>query len=305
MQSLCTPRSAREEAPVATKLSAHEEAMVLKKNLATACSQKKYRPPKQGYTSMGEYRPYMRPADEVKKEEEAAKIGQEKGEEFQKMLELLGEKVRQKFSKARDVFRFVDTDHNLKLSRGEVRYFFRFFNVVAEQADKFFDGFEADEDGEICYVEFLKYLWPHVNPGNETTPWRLTKGVKDEDRAMISLTGRPKLKLSPSQHSLCPDQVLSVAELPNDLRIARINIAQRLIFKFKSPREAFRTLDVNKDGTVELEEMKFFFRNLGWEHVAERFYDLLSNHGTTEVKFVHFTALFDVTKDLDSLRLRL
>jgi len=176
-----TPRSAREEVAPVVERCAHIEAKELTKSLA-AGSRANYRCPKQPYTSMGEYRPYMRPADEVAAEDFNAWIKKEKGKEFHQMLELIGEKVRQKFSKARDVFRFVDQDHSLKLDRNEVRYFLRFFNVVASQADKFFDGFEQDEDGEICYVEFLKLLWPYVNPGNETTPWRLTKAQNDHAR---------------------------------------------------------------------------------------------------------------------------
>jgi Ca2+-binding EF-hand superfamily protein len=246
----------------------------------------------------------MRPADEVKKESLIEALRQEKGEEWAKLLELIGEKCRQKYSKARDVFRFVDQDHSMRLSQSEVRYFFRFFNIGQVQADKFFKGFDVDEDGEINYVEFLKYLWPHVNPGNEATPWRLTKEVKDEEQGYRD---KDLEVIDVSKPLVSPEKMAkSTIELPGDLRIARINIAQRLNLRYKNNRDAFRDLDINRDGRVSPEEMRMFLRNLGWEHVADKFFVVLSRgEEKRDVSYKEFTMLFDVSKDIDALRLRL
>jgi len=306
MQTLTTPRANREgysndgvtysARGTVVYPSAHNDAKKLVESLACK-GRTNNRMPKLLYASMGEYRPHMRPADEVMKEEKAASRA-EKGEEFHRMLELVGEKVRQKFSKARDVFRFVDGDHNSKISRSECQYFFRFFNVSNDQADKFFDGFEKDNDGEICYVEFLKHLWPHVNPGNEATPWRLTKDALAEEHGQSTMetptAQKVNMNLGNARKLLVPtDQAALVSKnLPAPLRQARINITQRLSLRYKHWRDAFRDLDTDHDGVVTQEEMRIFFRNFGWEDVADKFYGVLSKDETEEITFCTFTALF-------------
>mmetsp|Transcript_47568 Transcript_47568/g.75242 ORF Transcript_47568/g.75242 Transcript_47568/m.75242 type:complete len:348 (-) Transcript_47568:94-1137(-) len=315
MQTLNTPRANRDEYsdtaayssknPIAYP-SAHGNAKKFVESLACK-GPGKNRQAKFSYASMGEYRPRMRPADEVMKEEKEASR-EEKGEEFHKMLELVGEKIRQKFSKARNVFRFVDTDHNSKISRSECQYFFRFFNVTPDQADKFFDGFEKDDDGEICYVEFLKHLWPHVNPGNEATPWRLSKDVIAGEHGQSTMEApRVNMNLGNARKPFVTtaEAALSSIELPASLRAARMNIAQRLSLRYKHWRDAFRDLDTDHDGLVTREEMRYFFRNFGWEDLADKFYDVLSRNENADITFSTFTALFDISKDAQALRLRL
>jgi Ca2+-binding EF-hand superfamily protein len=233
---------------------------------------------------MGEYRP---PVPSVSKPANS-------DDEFQQMLAMIGEKVRQKFSKARDVFRFVDTDHSGTISRGEVHYFFRFFNVDTVQADKFFSGFESDEDDEISYVEFVKYLWPHINPGNEQIHWALQKnaGVTYQKQAI------------PKQVYAKRDEADEI-ELPRELVRARVNIAGRLELRYKNKKEAFRDLDYDRDGEVTQSEMRHFFHNFGWEQdVADKFYEVLMARGHGYVRFDTFARLFTLAKDSD-LRFRL
>lgn len=268
--------------------SALAESRTLKDSLAPS-SPRSARVTKHTYDSMGEYRPMMQQSEPEKIERSNSK----RSMEFQRMLELVGSKVSQKFSKARDVFRFVDSDHSGTISRSECHYFFRFFNIVPEEADKFFEGFETDDEGEISYIEFLKYLWPHINPGNEQTPWRLAKANPEEDKA------EEPVKIYQREEKA--DQV----ELPADLRRARVNIAQRLDLRYKTRRDAFRDLDTDKDGVVSREEVRTFFRLFGWETEADKFFDVLHERGNGEVSFRVFASLFDHSKDINAQRLRL
>lgn len=241
---------------------------------------------------MGEYRP---PIQSVRKPEHSDNL------EFQQMLAMIGEKVRQKFSKARDVFRFVDSDHSGTISRSEVHFFFRFFNVNSRQADQFFDGFDRDEDGEISYVEFVKYLWPYCNPGNEQEHWCL---AKDKDSNPHESTYHDQ-KAQPTRVFTREVQELeSTPKLPLDLNHARVNIAQRLELRYKNRRDAFRDLDYDRDGSITLSEMRYFFGLFGWGKIADRFYEILSIKGHGEVHFDTFAQLFNISKDSD-LRLRL
>jgi len=170
---------------------------------------------------------------------------------------------------------------------------FRFFNVDIVKADKFFEGFDQDDEGEIDYTEFVKVLWPHVNPGNEQAHWSLKK---DE----ANYQSYEKAGTAPMQVYGKRDELEDI-DLPNDLIRARVNITQRLELKYKNKKDAFRELDYNRDGSISREEMQLFFRVFGWEDVADRFYDLLDKEGTGEVCFRTFAKMFTCVKDSDGL----
>jgi len=213
------------------------------------------------------------------------------------MLAMIGEKVRQKFSKARDVFRFIDSDHSGSISQSEVHYFFRFFNVPIDEADKFFAGFEVDDEGEISYVDFVKYLWPHVNPGNEQMHWCLAKDANKEIEDAVRPT---RIFCRREEEGESHD-----FDLPRDLVRARVNISQRLELRYKNSRDAFRDLDYSRDGKITQQEMRNFFVNFGWEaEMSDRFFAVLDKRGKGVVNFATFTALFATRKDSDT-RVRL
>jgi len=288
LQMLRMPKSPKAEEVACTSarstLSALSSSRAVTASLSSASpGSARLKPPE--YAALGDYRP---PIQNVRKPPHSENI------EFQQMLAMIGEKVRQKFSKAREVFRFVDSDHSGTISRSEVQFFFRFFNVHSDEADKFFDGFDRDEDGEISYVEFVKYLWPYCNPGNEQEHWCLAKH-KDIYHQQ---------KCQPTRVFIREVEELQATKLPLELNQARVNIAQRLELRYKNRRDAFRDLDYDRDGTVTLTEMRYFFGLFGWESIAERFYEVLSSKGGGEVRFDTFAQLFNVSKDSD-MRLRL
>lgn len=291
LRTLCLPKNNYEEEEA--KLRCLSERTAQKNSAAFVNSlitngpgSSRQKPP--NYASLGEYRP------EVQKVAKAAVADNPK---FQEMLEMIGEKVRQKFSKARDVFRFIDSDHSGSISRSEVRYFFRFFNIPKEEADQFFDGFEVDEENEISYVDFVKYLWPHVNPGNEQLHWSLAKDErKDEPDERIP----QRVFTNASGETVQAEEV----ELPRELVRAKVNISQRLELRYKSTREAFRDLDRDKDGDITKEEIQRFLGYFGWAHTADRFYDVLIERGQGTISYRVFTGLFVNAKESD-FRLRL
>jgi len=240
------------------------------------------------YASLGEYRP---------KVQKVAGPAEADNPAFQQMLAMIGEKVRQKFSKAREVFRFVDSDHSGSIDRSEVRFFFRFFNISRDEADQFFDGFDVDEEGEISYVQFVKYLWPHVNPGNEQLHWSLAKDER-KDEPDQSLPSRIFAKSQTLQNQA------EELDLPRELVRAKVDITKRLELRYKTSREAFRDLDRDKDGTITKEEITRFLGYFGWGHVAGKFFDILVERGNGTIDYSVFTGLF-VSSNESDFRMRL
>jgi len=80
------------------------------------------------------------------------------------VLKFIGRKASEKFYHARDVFRYVDSNGDGQISQGEIRWFFRAFNLAEASADEFFKRFASS--GGVDYFEFVQVLGPYLDlPG--------------------------------------------------------------------------------------------------------------------------------------------
>jgi Ca2+-binding EF-hand superfamily protein len=80
---------------------------------------------------------------------------------------------------------------------------------------------------------------------------------------------------------------------PAELALVIENIGRKLPLKFDKPRDAFRPLDVERDGKITPSEMRSFLRGFGWgQDVADRFFSLLDDEGRGEVDYNAFMAHF-------------
>lgn len=245
-------------------------------------------------------------ADAVKFEEEPTPLLQEKvdavHEDFADLLYIIGNKVPTKFSSLRHVWRYVDNDHDGKVSRGELRSFLRAFNLDQESADRLYDRMEADCHGEIFYEHFVRYLGPFVAPDATDvsailkTPKRSSGVVTSPRDPSIMKSFNPHVDtLSPRHHhskpELSPDKD---PDLRNELKTLMTDIGRKLPLKFKHKRDAFRMLDLGRDGRITRSEMQAFFRGFGWgPDVADRMFDLLREEPHGQVDFKSFMAHFD------------
>lgn len=72
------------------------------------------------------------------------------------------------------------------------------------------------------------------------------------------------------------------------------SIGEKLPLKFKHVRDAFRPLDLSRNGRITLTEMRSFLRGFGWTHdVADRFFRTLDEDSCGELDFNTFMAHFD------------
>jgi len=66
-------------------------------------------------------------------------------------------------------------------------------------------------------------------------------------------------------------------------------IGEKAMFKWKNVRDAFRTIDQDRSGTVDKEEMKAFFRQFCMpEESAAMLFDYLDEDGSGELDYVEF-----------------
>jgi len=198
--------------------------------------------------------------------------------EFEKILELIGVKAAQKWSKAREAFRFVDCDHDGSVSRGEVQSFFRSFNLTKEQADKFFYHLSGGKEDDISYKTFVRLLWPYIVPGNQVP---ILPGAREDDDETVRTQD-----INPDLKELMHDK---------ELKKAMAGIESKFATKYKHVRAAFRAVDLDADGKVDKDEMRNFFRMFGYsEELADKFYGILDQDNSGGIDYDEFVAIFRV-----------
>jgi len=83
---------------------------------------------------------------------------------------------------------------------------------------------------------------------------------------------------------------------PADLELRELlqDIASKAHFKFRHVREAFRPLDLARDGKITPPEMRCFMRGFGWsEQTADRLFALLDEAESGEIDYSDFMSHFD------------
>lgn len=72
------------------------------------------------------------------------------------------------------------------------------------------------------------------------------------------------------------------------------DIGVKLQLKFRHAREAFRGLDLDKDGRIAPTELRAFLRGFGYSsEAADGLFALLDEEGTGEIDFAHFMSHFE------------
>lgn len=179
----------------------------------------------------------------------------------------LGEKIPKLFRHPREAFRPLDLHRTGRICRTEMQNFFLQFNRTDEIADRVFDLLDPDGIGYVDYEVFMTFF--------------------DEMDARIPLlrrtTGRAPV-LSLEEH-----------KTSNEARQYMNAFAERLVTKYYNAQEAFRALDLNKDGKVNQYELRIWARkmNLG-EQFADSFLVALKHHAdeTGAIPYQSFNKLF-------------
>lgn len=87
---------------------------------------------------------------------------------------------------------------------------------------------------------------------------------------------------------------LTTGDLEKEMKAVMKDIGEKLPLKFKHVRDAFRPLDLNRNGKVTRTEMRSFLRGFGWSHdVADRLFKALDDRVIGEIDFNDFVAHFD------------
>jgi len=189
--------------------------------------------------------------------------------EMREVMKDIGEKLPLKFKHVRDAFRPLDLSHNGKITQSEMRSFLRGFGWSHDVADRFFRVLDEDASGEIDFNSFMAHFEVVLGPAN----------VPAERSDLVVLSDEPDVQFRQEVN-----QVASV-------------LAEKLLTKFSSARDALRALDLSNDGKITLQDMKLFFRTMCMPpDGAIKLFKRLCKEGADYVAYDDFLALFGTVK---------
>jgi Ca2+-binding EF-hand superfamily protein len=165
----------------------------------------------------------------------------------------------------------LDLQRDGRITRTEMRAFFRGLGWDATVADRLFDMLKEDPYGEVDYKSFMSHFDRILGPQFRQGKRKPLIDVHDTD---------------------IKKEVNDIAHILQD----------RMTTKYKSVKEAFRAVDLNKDGNVCLHEMKTFFRNIGMSYAqAEKVFEAIDTQNTGEIQYKQFIGLFGGQKSKEQL----
>jgi Ca2+-binding EF-hand superfamily protein len=215
-------------------------------------------------------------------------------------MQFLGRKSSERFTHVMDLIRRVDRDYDGSISRDEMRHFFSCFGLDPKVADMCWLGFRRPGHAEVDYMDFMRALAPYLDlPGVEAV---LAQGggcggkrvaVKQRMGTQNPLDDRHWAGPTTKDQQEQAEQQSRRQGIRN-LRSMMQDIGVKLQLKFRHSREAFRGLDLDKDGTISRSELRAFCRGFGYgPESADQLFATLDQEDSGEIDFSHFMSHFD------------
>lgn len=193
--------------------------------------------------------------------------------ELLEVCQQVAELAPQKFSNVREAFRYLRPDHNGKVSRSQVQYFFRAYGVERVQSDRLFEYFEPNENDDIDGHQFIDFFRQQINPADADSQGQFYNSSSRP-------SSRPQTPGSPAaaMHSASSDA--QVARISNEFHYMLEELREKAPQRFSHVREALRIVDGDYDGCITRSEMLHFFRCFGIDEVrADRFFERMAKGG--------------------------
>lgn len=190
-------------------------------------------------------------------------------QELREVCRQVAELAPQKFSTVREAYRFLTPDHNGRVSRSQVCYFFRAYGVERAQADRLFCYFDPSENDDIDGHKFIAYFKQYINPDT-------TDG--DSDCAAPARCPSTPGSRAAALNATATDRLC--AKLSNKFHYMLEEVRAKAPQRFSHVREALRIVDVDYDGCITRSEMQHFFRALGIDEMrSDKLYEEMAEGG--------------------------
>jgi Ca2+-binding EF-hand superfamily protein len=190
----------------------------------------------------------------------------------------------------------VNTQKDGFVTSSEVQAFFRTFNIPDETADRIFDRLDTNRSGLIEYEQFKNFVEQRIKPKGklfEATPCSTRTPSPATSRRS---TPTPYDEIDRVRRNTPEPKELSRSEMQRKLSQAVQLIAEKANLRYPSFRElrqAFRWVDLSKDGKVTRAEVENFFRVFAVPiEIAEYLFVLLDGKGSDEIDHSDFVKIF-------------
>jgi len=140
-------------------------------------------------------------------------------------------KMQVKFKYARQAFIAIDGNKDGRISQAEVNEFFRAFGW-GHVSDNVFEMMDKDGSGVVEYSEFMNLFGEVLGPGN---------------------------KMAPHRAKICVGEDKELERAIND--IGKL-VGVKLYSKYSNVQEAWREINMNKDGQISRAELDMFFKKM-------------------------------------------
>lgn len=223
-------------------------------------------------------------------------------QELREVSRQVAELAPQKFNTVREAFRYLRPDHNGRVSRSQVHYFFRAYGVERVQADRLFAYFDPTENDEIDCQKFIEFFRQEINPEDEPGPQVgaqvLQVGETHAASVCASIPGSPA-RAGPASGLDAAAVEHLCAKISNEFHYMLLEVREKAPQRFSHVREALRIVDVDYDGCITRTEMQHFFRAFGIEEVrADKFYEKLAKGGPGGANYHTFVQVVSPFLDL-------
>lgn len=210
-------------------------------------------------------------------------------QELREVCRQIAELAPQKFSSVREAFRYLRPDHNGRVSRSEVCYFFRAYGVERLQADRVFAYFDPSESDDIDCQEFIEFFRQQIHPDDEP-------GLQDGTGDVLMGSSTPG---SPAAALNAAAVDLQCAKIANQFHEVLEQVREKAPQRFSHVRETLRIVDSDYDGCITQSEMRNFFRVFGFDDVvADSFFKQLAKGGPGGANYHTFVQVVGPFLDL-------
>eukprot|EP00434_Breviolum_minutum_P000056 symbB.v1.2.000047.t1/scaffold2.1/size812218/1 len=185
--------------------------------------------------------------------------------EIREVMRDIGYKVRMSYRRPRDALRGLDLEKDGIIRREEMRDFFRGFNKSETFADRVFDLLDPDRTGKVDFAEFLAHFDEVLTPAHRQVERAPVIGLNDLERSRQVATVVNAI----GHRMLTKYKNLGILVMPHDVQkkstciflwILNFGLTLPLL---RNARQAFRDLDLDKDGKVSRQELRFFVKKMG------------------------------------------
>jgi len=220
--------------------------------------------------------------------------------ELYTICEMIGQKAGMKYKSVRQAMRFIDADRDGWVTRSEVHYFFRAYDISSETAaDHLFDILDPQRIGEVQYSAFVDFMGPFIR--GEPPSFFMADNASEASTRESTPRAKEKKESAPEAPTArqVPKQQRKPQIMPQHSNLNKggdWNVQSWMTFlgrksseRFAHVMELIRHVDRDYDGSISRYELRHFFSLFGLDaKVSDHCFVSMLKPGESQVDYMDF-----------------